>query len=116
LFPQRLLNRLGAEGAEVAGQPELAADAHDQILDGGVGPPGPLRGAGAIEPIDPVEASAGRTGDPVADRAGAHPEAARDGANGLSLADGGDHLPMTLSDTVCLFMVLSSNGPFLEIL
>ena len=110
LFLQRLLNRLGPEGAEVTGQPEFAADAHDHVLARGVRAPGPLRGVGTIEPIDPVQTLAAGTADPVGN--GTDAEAAGDGAKGLPSADGGYYLATALGKTVCLLLMFPLNAWF----
>src|SRR6266542_3171348 len=110
LLDQRLVKRFRPERAQVAVLPELTTHPQDQVLDGGIGPPGVARGPGAVCPIDSIEAVPPGAFDPVHDGAGAHAEAAGDGTGRLPPTDGSNHLLTTFGDAVCLLMLVPSMG------
>jgi hypothetical protein len=86
----------------------------DEILQGGIGAPGVVRGGGAIGPIDTAEALAFAPLDPEGDGGDANAEVAGDFAERLAFADGGYHGPTTLGLTLCLLMGLPLQGSVLD--
>ena len=92
---------------------QLATHVQDEILDGGGGPLGRVRGARPIGPIDAVEASAVRVADPAVDGRGAHMELSGDLVLRLTAPNGLDHGPAAGDFPISLLMVRSSQeGPF----
>ena len=99
----------GPHGAQVAVS-QFAADVQDQILQGGIGPAGVVRGTGTVGPVDAVEALAFGPLHPEGDGGDADAESASDGAPGLACADGGYQGTTALGLTLCLLTGLPPSG------
>ena len=99
----------GPHGAQVAVS-QFAADVQDQILQGGISPAGVARGAGAVGPVNTVEALALGAPHPEGDGGKADAEAARDGARGLAGAGRGYQGTTALGLTLCLLTGLPPSG------
>jgi len=89
---------------------QVATGVQGQIFQRGFGALRPVRRAGAVEPIDAVQALALGALNPEGDGSDADAELSGDGAVGLAFADGGNHASTTLHLTFCWFMELLPNG------
>ena len=106
---QRLPDSAGTNGPQVA-MGQVAVGAQGQIFQGGFGVPRPVRRAGAVEPIDAVQALLLGALNPEGDGSDADAELRGDGAEELTVADGGNHSSATLRLTLCWLMELLPNG------
>jgi hypothetical protein len=97
LGQQRAVDRLGAELTEVAGVPELLADAQDEVLQLAFRPvDGRGQAAGAVAPIHPIQALASGATDPALHGAEGHVELQGDLPRRGTTADCLNDLPAAL--------------------
>jgi hypothetical protein len=110
---QDLADRFRPVETQITLVAHLATHVQDEVLDGGGGPLGRVRGPRPIGPIDAVEASAVRVADPAVDGRGAHMELLGDLVLRLTAPNGLDHGPAAGGFPVSLLLVRSSQeGPF----